>query len=178
MRDTESARAATAKLEERAPVLIAGFGNVLRGDDGFGPAVIDALESAGGLSTDARAIDVGTGGLNLVRELFDGYSALVIVDAVDRGGTPGTVYVLDVTVPDIDTLGDRDRYALAADMHAAMPDRALLVAAAAGVLPSRVWLVGCQPGSCDECGAGMSEAVRNAIGEAVQLIRQLVANDW
>ena len=156
-------------------ILIAGFGSVLRGDDAFGPAVIEALDSSGGLSPHARTIEIGTAGLNLVRELFDGYNALVIVDALDRGGEPGTVYVLDVEVPGIDTLADEARRALAADMHATVPARALLVASAVGVLPSRVWLVGCQPASCDEYGE-MSAPVQQAIRGAAEAVRTLVAN--
>src|SRR5919108_6122495 len=122
-------------------VLVAAFGNVLRGDDGFGAAVLAALERDDSLSDNSRTVDVGIGGLGLVRELLDGYSGLVIVDAVDRGGAPGTVYVLEVNVPPVHALRDDERHALAADMHVAVPDRALVVAAAPGVLPPRVCLV-------------------------------------
>ena len=45
---------------ETKRVLIFGCGNVLLGDDGFGPAVIERLERRGDLPGDAHAEDVGT----------------------------------------------------------------------------------------------------------------------
>jgi hydrogenase maturation protease len=161
-------------LTEATRILIAGFGNVLRGDDGFGPAVIGALEAEGELPVAVRTAELGIAGLGLVQELLDGYAALVIVDAVDRGGVPGTLYVLDVEVPPIESLADHERHAWAADMHAAVPDRALLVAQAAGVLPPRVWLVGCQPEDTDDFRTDLSDSVRQAVGRAAEIVRALV----
>ena len=66
-------------------VLVAGIGNVLRGDDGFGPAVIEALRNGNGTNR-LRLADVGIGGLALVRELLDGYDALIAIDCMRRGG--------------------------------------------------------------------------------------------
>jgi hydrogenase maturation protease len=155
-------------------VLIAGIGNVLRGDDGFGPAVIAALERAGDLPANATTADCGTGGFTLVRELLDGYEALVIVDAVDRGGPPGTVYLLQPTVPAVDAIDGAERRRLAADMHNAVPDRALLLARAAGVLPARVWIVGCQPDETEEFSTDLSAPVGAAVIRALNAIRSIV----
>ena len=60
-------------------VLVACVGNVLRGDDGFGPAVAARLD--GKLPAGARLIETGIGGIALVQELLAGYEGLVIVDA-------------------------------------------------------------------------------------------------
>ena len=70
----------------RPRILVAGIGNVLRGDDGFGPAVVQALLARGALPAGVHAVELGIGGVGLVHELMDGYDAVVIVDAVDRGG--------------------------------------------------------------------------------------------
>src|ERR671934_169318 len=78
----------------RPRILIAGIGNVLRGDDGFGPAVVQALLARGALPRGVHAVELGIGGIGLVHELMDGYDAVVIVDAVDRGGAPGAIHVL------------------------------------------------------------------------------------
>jgi coenzyme F420 hydrogenase subunit delta len=43
------------------PILILGCGNILFGDDGFGPAVIDYLEAHSSLSESVLAVDMGTG---------------------------------------------------------------------------------------------------------------------
>src|SRR5919198_693630 len=76
-------------------VLIAGVGNLLRGDDGFGPAVVERL---GALPAGVHAIETGIGGMALLQELMGGWDGLVVVDAVDRGAAPGSVFVLEPTV--------------------------------------------------------------------------------
>jgi hydrogenase maturation protease len=157
-------------------VLVAGVGNVLRGDDGFGPAVIAALDQRGTLPEGVRTVDVGIGGFGLIRELLDGYDALLIVDAVDRGRAPGTMYVMQPEVPPLDAIDDQRRRALAADAHQAVPDRALLVASASGVLPPRVWIIGCQPAEVDELCTELSPAVRSAVDEAAGMIDAILAD--
>jgi hydrogenase maturation protease len=155
--------------------LVAGIGNVLRGDDGFGPAVVDALNTGGGLDN-ARALDVGIGGIALVHELMAGYDALIVVDCVRRGGMPGSLYVLDVDVPDVKTIGAAANATLAMDMHDVGPDNALVVARAAGVLPSRVWLVGCEPDESDDQILELSAPVRAALPRAVEAVRAILRN--
>jgi coenzyme F420 hydrogenase subunit delta len=81
-------------------VLILGCGNVLMGDDGFGPAVIKKLRHRHDLPDYAHAEDVGTS----VRELLFNMSLLekrpehlIILDAVDRPGRePGEVFEISV----------------------------------------------------------------------------------
>jgi hydrogenase maturation protease len=154
-------------------VLIAGIGNVLRRDDGFGPAVIEALQSSDGFDN-ARAVNVGIGGIALVHELMAGYDALVVVDSMRRGGAPGALYVLQAHVPQVAAIPDAQRAALAADMHDIGPERGLIVARAAGVLPEQVWLVGCEPADVDELTLDLSQPVRAALPRAVESIRALV----
>lgn len=144
--------------------LVAGFGNELRGDDGFGVLVIRLLEQDP-LPDGVHLLEVGTGGLRLAQELLTPYDHLIVVDAVTRGGRPGTLYTLEVT--DVDTSGG-------VDMHAAVPDRALAVAKGLRVLPPRVHLVGCEAGDVDELMAEPSAPVRQAITDAVARVRALV----
>ena len=157
-------------------ILVAGFGNELRGDDGFGIAVIDALGRGEPLPPEFRCVEVGTAGLHLVGELFDGYSGLIVVDAVDRGGPAGTLYVLEVQVPSAAELSQTAQHALAVDMHEAVPDRALMVAAAAGALPARVYLVGCQTAITEDFCTELSEPVRAAVPRAADAVRSLLEN--
>jgi hydrogenase maturation protease len=147
--------------------LVAGFGNELRGDDGFGVLVIRRLEQDS-LPDGVHLLEVGTGGLRLAQELLTPYDHLIVVDAVVRGGRPGTLYTLEVT--DVDVSGG-------VDMHAAVPDRALAVAKALKALPPRVHLVGCEAGEVDELMAEPSAAVRHAIDLAVVRVRALVAQE-
>lgn len=156
-------------------VLVVGMGNVLRGDDGFGVAVAEALEERS-LPASVTVMEVGIGGMHLVQALLDGYDALVIVDAVDREAAPGGVFVLRPEVPDLDDLPPLERRELLADLHHTVPSRALLMARAVGSLPERVWIVGCQPARIGDLGIGLSDAVRAAVPEAVARVEELVAS--
>lgn len=83
--------------------LVFGCGNILLGDDGFGPAVIRHLKENYDLPADVLALDMGTG----MREvLFDLILSdrkpgkIIIVDAVDHPGrAPGEVF--EIAVEDI-----------------------------------------------------------------------------
>lgn len=155
-------------------ILVAGVGNVLAGDDGFGVRVVGAVRDGGRLPAEVRVVEVGIGGIHLVQELMDRYDALVVVDAVQRGGAPGTVYVLEPHVPEIDELDDIERCDFLADTHYAVPAKALMLARALAVLPSTVYIVGCQPASV-EPGLELSEAVERAVMEAAARVRSLLA---
>lgn len=146
--------------------VVAGFGNVLRGDDGFGVEVVRRLERQG-LCEGVRIVDVGIAGFQLMHELFERCDRLVIVDAMRRGGAPGSIYVSEVTAVEI---------APDADMHATVPSQALGWAKAVGVLPPRVVLIGCEPAVVDELTMALSPAVEAAVEPALERIRELVAN--
>jgi hydrogenase maturation protease len=149
-----------------ARTLIAGFGNVLRGDDGFGVEVIRQLAETGLGGVDVELMDVGTGGLRLAQELLTGYDRLIVVDAMTRGGAPGSLYVLQVeSVAAITEI----------DMHLAVPSRALSVAKALGALPRQVFMVGCEPAEVDELSFELSPPVREAVDAAIRQIHQLLA---
>lgn len=171
------------RVEQSAPrcpttlprrVLVAGMGNVLRGDDGFGPAVIRAFEETDGVPAGVRAVEVGIGGIGLVHELMDGYDALVLVDAVDRDGAPGALYLLEPTVPDVAALPGLQRRELASDMHQTAPGPALIIAQAVGALPPVVRLVGCQPAEIEDFATELSALVRRAVPAAVEAIMALL----
>ena len=155
-------------------MLIVGVGNVLRGDDGFGVEVARRLADVPEVAARAKVIESGTGGIHLVQELLDGYEQLVIVDAADQGGPPGRLYVLEVEVPEAPATSFEAWQDELTDLHEAVPSKVLVVAKALGVLPKRVFLVGCQPLSTDEVAVGLSGPVSQAVGEAVDRIRTLL----
>lgn len=82
-------------------VLIFGCGNVLFGDDGFGPAVVKYLQENYELPAHVLVQDVGTGVRELLFDLALSETRprmLIIVDAVDSPGrTPGEVFEISVT---------------------------------------------------------------------------------
>lgn len=146
-------------------ILVAGVGNVLRGDDGFGPAVVERL---GPLPGTVDIVETGIGGVALLQELMTGYDGLVLVDAVDQGGAPGTVFAIE---PDV---GEAVHVP---DVHLANPERVLSMAKAMGCLPDRVLIVGCQPEEMDDLGAGLSPRVEHAVALAVTRVEETV-RDW
>ncbi len=148
-------------------ILVAGVGNVLRADDGFGVAVIGRLrerEPPEGV----EVLDIGIGGIHLVQELFAGADALVVVDAVDLGHVPGTVVVQRPEIRDVDGPDDL------ADVHYATPERALMFARALDVLPASVWLVGCQVVDAEALGEGLSPELVHAVEAGASEVRRLV----
>ncbi len=147
-------------------ILIAGVGNVLRADDAFGVEVAKRLAGMD-LPEAVTVVETGIGGIALVQELQDGYDALVVVDAVDLGRTPGNVMLIDPEVVDVNELTWAEKHDLLADMHLATPGRAMMLAKALGVLPAKRLMVGCQPVDPDSVGTGMSAPVTAAVGVAV-----------
>jgi len=88
--------------QKKISTVIFGCGNVVMGDDGYGPAVVDELNSRYELPEGVEAIDVGT----CVREhLFDYVLSaegrpdrIIILDAVDfPDRKPGDVFLIDTS---------------------------------------------------------------------------------
>jgi coenzyme F420 hydrogenase subunit delta len=86
----------------RKEVLIAGVGNKLFGDDGFGPEVIEYLKNHYDIPENICLIDAGTG----IRKILFTISLsevrpkiIVIIDAVDKGRKPGEIF--DVLLDEI-----------------------------------------------------------------------------
>ncbi len=155
-------------------VLVAGMGNVLRRDDGFGVEVARRLVERDALPEDVTVVEVGIGGIHLVQELMAGYDALVVIDAVERGSAPGSVHLLEAEVPNLARWTDDARGDFLADMHYTTPAKALILAKALGVLPPRVFILGCQPDEAEALGIGLSEPVARAATEALRELEVLV----
>ena len=145
-------------------LLVACVGNVLRGDDGFGPAVAARLESS--LPEGVELVETGIGGIALVQELLAGCDGLVLVDAIDQEAAPGTLFRIEPEV---------EEAAHVADVHLANPERVMGIAKAMGALPERVVIVGCQPADVDELGQGLSPQVGAAVERAADAVRETVS---
>lgn len=88
--------------QENISTVIFGCGNVVMGDDGYGPAVVDALNSCYQLPAGVEAIDAGTG----IREYLFDYiltaegrpDRIIVLDAVDfPDRQPGDVFLMDTS---------------------------------------------------------------------------------
>ena len=84
----------------KKPILVFGCGNILFGDDGFGPAVVEHLKKHYLLPEDVLAMDVGT---SIRDTLFDlalsekKPKKIIVVDAVDYPDRrPGEIFEIPV----------------------------------------------------------------------------------
>lgn len=79
----------------RKEILIAGVGNILFGDDGFGPEVIDYLKNHYNIPGNICLADAGTGIRKILFTISLGEirpKIIVIIDAVDKGKKPGEIF--------------------------------------------------------------------------------------
>jgi hydrogenase maturation protease len=149
-------------------LLIAGIGNIFLGDDAFGVEVARRLAGRP-LPEGVRVVDFGIRGLDLAFALLDGCDGAVLVDAAQRGGPPGTLYVLE---PERDDLGDPE----ALEAHGLHPAKVLRMVEALGGRCPWLRVVGCEPatfGSDEDPAMGLSGPVQAAVDEAVRLVEAL-----
>ena len=153
-------------------VLVAGVGNVLRGDDGFGVQLAWRLAKRT-LPEGVKVIETGIGGMSLVQELMLGYDAVLLLDAHQDGGLPGTVRLLEPTLPDLSGLDPHQLRDYFADTHYATPMRALALLDRLGRLPRSVAVIGCEPTPQEAMAIGLSAPVAAALDGA-----EALAIDW
>lgn len=160
-------------FENLPRILVAGVGNIFMGDDGFGCAVAQQL-SQRPLPDNVRVIDFGIRGFDLAYALMDGYDLTILVDATPRGGAPGTLYTLE---PDLNELNGMDAQAMVVETHAMNPLRVLGLVKTMGGEFKRLLLVGCEPETLgpEEGLMGLSDPIKEAVGEAVEMVESLVA---
>jgi hydrogenase maturation protease len=155
-------------------ILVAGVGNLLRGDDGFGVRAAQTLRDDPRVPENVTVIEVGIGGIHLVQELMRGYDALVLFDAFDRGGKPGQLFFLEPELPELSHLSATQRRDYFSETHYAVPIRALTLAREVDALPPVVRIIGCQPTDTGSFGMPMHDAVAAAVGPAVELAIETV----
>ena len=161
-------------------ILIACIGNIFLGDDGFGVEVAQRLITRQ-YPEGVQVVDFGIRGVELAYTLLDDYDSLVLVDAVPRGGQPGTVYLIEPELPDISPEKGAEAGRVALDAHSMDPVKVLAYARTLGAQPIHTLLVGCEPTPFGEgegyaeMEMGLSEPVQAAVDEAVKMIDLLVA---
>ena len=154
-------------------ILVAGMGNVLRGDDGFGIRVVEELIKNHRLPEEVDVYEAGIGGIGLVQELMNGYDSLILVDAVEKGAEAGTLFVLEPLEHQTE-ISNENLHKSMVDMHYADPSKVLSLAKALKVCPPKVFLVGCQPEYVDDAVEGLRPPVMRAVPQAVKEVNLLV----
>ena len=78
----------------KGSVAVVGIGNIIRGDDGLGPKLIELLKAR---EVNARLFDCGTAPENYIFPILSSAcDTIIFVDAADIGLQPGEAKVLDL----------------------------------------------------------------------------------
>lgn len=158
-------------------MLVAGVGNIFLSDDGFGTEVVRRM--AGRPVPDGvELVDFGIRGVHLAYQLLDGYDTLVLIDAAQRGRTPGTVTLLEVDQAQLTdtTAATVDGKAPLVDAHGLEPGAILSMLGSIGGSVARVLIVACEPASVAE-GIGLSPVVEAAIPAAIEAVERLTRTE-
>jgi hydrogenase maturation protease len=155
--------------------LVACLGNIFLSDDGFGVEVARRLARYE-LPEGVRVTDYGIRGMHLAYDLAEGFDQTILVDSTQRGGAPGTVYLIEPE-PAAESAPD----AMPAGMsllnaHGMQPDLVLSLAGTLGAEAGRVLVVGCEPATLEE-GMGLSAPVAAAVDDAIRMVALLVRGD-
>ena len=146
-------------------VLILGCGNVLFGDDGFGPAVARQLQRNFTIPSEVCVLDTGTS----VREiLFDTIlsdkkpSKIIIIDAMDCGLKPGELFS-----PDIDSFPK----AKLDDFSLHQVPTSNLLRELRDLCEVEVIVIACQVSRTpDRVSPGLSNPVKGAVERAAEML--------
>lgn len=142
-------------------VVVLGVGNVLMQDDGLGVRALERLTTRYRLPPAVRVLDGGVLGLDLLPAL-DGVSALLVVDAVQADGPPGSLVHLEGdAVPRVLTLKT--------SIHQVGLCELLAVSRWQGTLPARLALFGVVPAQVD-WGLELSPQVSAVLDELVDAV--------
>jgi hydrogenase maturation protease len=152
-------------------ILIAGIGNIFFGDDAFGCEVAQRLLQRE-LPPEVAVIDFGIRGLDLAFALLENYELSILIDATPRGGAPGTLYVIEVDLNEVEIETS------SLETHAMNPLRVLALVKSMGGRPGRIVIVGCEPSpiSAQE-DAGLSKPVVAMLDKATELVGSLITNN-
>jgi hydrogenase maturation protease len=155
-----------------AKVLVAGIGNIFLGDDMFGVEVANRLARRT-LPEGVRVVDFGIRSYDLAYAIMDDWELIILIDALPRGGEPGTLYTLE---PELPASNEADN-GVAPDAHSMDPVSVLQLVSALGGQPGRILVVGCEPATVEpdpDGRIGLSDPVEAAVDEAVSMIEELI----
>jgi coenzyme F420 hydrogenase subunit delta len=149
-------------------IVVAGCGNPLFADDGFGPAVIEELQKLT-LPDNVKVVDAGLGGPHFIFTLLDPEvtKRLVIVDIADYGAEPGSITKLRIEDLPPGSYRDAHSWDLAEPLQR-IKDRI------------DITVIGCQPKRVTDpdMEIGLSDEVSKAIPKAVRIVLETIGVDY
>jgi len=149
-------------------IVIAGCGNPLFADDGFGPAVVEELKKIN-LPSTTKTVDAGLGGPHFIFTLLDPKTTrrLIIIDIADFGGKPGELAIFRVEDLPPGSYRDAHSWDLTEPLHRLKDD-------------IEVTVIGCQPKrvTAPEFDIGLTDEIQNAIPRTVRMVLDMIGVDY
>jgi hydrogenase maturation protease len=149
-------------------IAILGLGNVLIGDDAFGPHVVRRFDAEYEVDPQVEVLDFGTPGFDLAPFLMDA-QRVIIVDTVKAEAAPGTICHYDKA----DILR-RPLTRARVNPHDPGLKDTLLLLDLQGAAPAEVHFIGVVPASV-KTGIAISDAVRAAVPGAIAAVVESLA---
>lgn len=150
-------------------VLIAGVGNIFLGDDAFGVEVLRRLGEYT-LPENICIKDFGIRGFDLAYALMEEWELVILIDATQQGGKPGTLYVIQHDAAHCAETGQQSF-----EPHGMHPVRALDLVSTMGSQAPRTIVIGCEPEDLggEDGRMGLSSVVEAAVDEAAETALRL-----
>jgi len=149
-------------------IVIAGCGNPLFADDGFGPAVVEELKKLT-LPDNVKVEDAGLGGPHFIFTLLDPEvtKKVVIIDIADYGAEPGEITKLRVEDLPPGAYRDAHSWDLAEPLNRIKDS-------------IDITIIGCQPKrvTAPEFEIGLSDEVVRAIPKTIQVVLEIIGVDY
>jgi len=148
-------------------ILVFGCGNILFGDDGFGPAVIDFFLNHFKQPEDTCIMNVGTSVRDLLFNMIIGENKakkIIIVDAVDKGRRPGEIFEISVDEIPENKIDDFSMHQIpTSNMLKELKDYCNIDVK---ILVAQTELIP------DEVGPGLSRTIENAVPKMCELLNR------
>ena len=149
------------KKRIKGKVTIAGIGNIIRGDDGLGPKLIELLRAR---RINAGLFDCGTAPENYIFPMLkSACDTLVLVDAADMGLAPGATRVLET-----DNIAN-----VSFSTHSPSP-KLFIDLLKMGKEDLNIFILSVQPKSTS-LGAPISEEVLGSLNDLTEVLSQILA---
>jgi len=153
-------------------VLILGVGNMLFGDDGFGPAVVDYLLKNYEVPEDIYVLDVGIGAGDVLFTVAlspEKPEKIIVLDAVDMKREPAEIFELSIDNLPANKITDFSMHIFPAtnllkELRDQMGIKVIILACQAERIP-------------DSVNPGLSDSVKNVLPKAAQMALKLAKNN-
>jgi hydrogenase maturation protease len=148
-------------------VLVLGIGNPIRADDGVGIRITEALRQ----ETVRNTIDIkdGISGLDILSAIT-GYDRIIVVDALQSGGEPGTIYRLSLE----DLGSQKTLHTFSTHDMDFLATIELGKSIFAGRMPKEIIIIAVEAGDITTLSEKCTPGVEKAIPKAVNIIKGLL----